>query len=112
MNNKLITLFTQEMLKGVFGCNKRLSLYGAYEIVDHYLIEVDEVFATLAKAVDEGSIDGMLETKPRSDAFEVNKMSNTISNEVQVCQNWYEKDYMSLDLMRKEFTQMRSFCVL
>ena len=22
-------------------------------------------------------------------------MSNTISNEVQVCQNWYEKDYMS-----------------
>ena len=30
-------------------------------IVDHYLSEVDEVFATLAKAVDEGSIDVMLE---------------------------------------------------
>ena len=59
------------MLKGYLAATSvYLSMAHTAEIVDHYLIEVDEVFATLAKAVDEGSIDGMLETKPRSDAFE------------------------------------------
>ena len=72
LNNKLITLYTQEMLKRGYLAAPSIyvSLAHTAEIVDQYLSVADEIFATLARTVYDGSIDQLLETKPRSDAFE------------------------------------------
>ena len=39
------------------------------EIINEYLNVADEVFSIIARAIDEESVDQLLETRPRSDAF-------------------------------------------
>ena len=70
-NNKLITLYTQEMLKRGYLASPSVyvSMAHTVDIVDKYLSVADDVFAVLAKAIDDGNLDDLLETKPRSDAF-------------------------------------------
>jgi glutamate-1-semialdehyde 2,1-aminomutase len=71
MNNKLITLYIQEMLKRGYLAAPSVYVSTAHnvEIVDKYLYVADEVFSILKKGIDAGSVDDLLETKPRSDAF-------------------------------------------
>ena len=46
-----------------------VSMAHTVEIVDQYLNTADEVFSILAKAINEGTVEALLETKKRSDAF-------------------------------------------
>ena len=71
LNNKLITLYIQEMLKRGYlaAPSVYVSMAHTAEIVDQYLSVADEVFAIVAKVIDDNNADEMLETKPRSDAF-------------------------------------------
>jgi glutamate-1-semialdehyde 2,1-aminomutase len=72
MNNKLITLYIQEMLKRGYLAAPSVYVSTAHnvEIVDQYLTVADEVFAILSQAINAENVDELLETKPRSDAFE------------------------------------------
>lgn len=70
-NNSIITLFIQEML--IRGYISASSVYLTYahkkEIIDKYLISVDEVFAILSKAIQNNSIEKQLKTAIRTDMF-------------------------------------------
>jgi len=70
-NNSLITLYIQEMLKRGYLASSSVYVSTAHtiEIVDQYLNAADEVFSILAKAINNKTIDSLLETKIRSDAF-------------------------------------------
>lgn len=70
-NNSLITLYIQEMLKHGYltAPSVYVSMAHTVEIVDQYLNTADEVFSILAKAINEGTVEALLETKIRSDAF-------------------------------------------
>jgi len=71
LNNSLITLYIQEMLKRGYlaAPSVYVSMSHTIEIVDQYLNVADEVFSILADAISNGSVESLLETKPRSDAF-------------------------------------------
>jgi len=60
---ELLTLFTQEMLKKGFlaGATVYVSYAHKEEDVERYLSAVDEVFAFIKKAIDEGNVDSLLE---------------------------------------------------
>ena len=47
-----------------------VSMAHTVEIVDQYLNDTDEVFSILEGAISNGTIETLLETKIRSDAFE------------------------------------------
>ena len=70
-NNKLITLYIQEMLKRGYLAAPSVYVSTAHtaEIINEYLNVADEVFSIIARAIDEESVDQLLETRPRSDAF-------------------------------------------
>ena len=71
LNNQLITLFTQEMLKRGYLCAPSIyvSLAHNEEIVNEYLEKVDEVFKILSVAIETKTIFEKLESKIRSDSF-------------------------------------------
>jgi glutamate-1-semialdehyde 2,1-aminomutase len=71
LNNDLITLYIQEMLKRGYlaASSVYVSMAHTTDIVDRYLEVADEVFSILAKAINHGDVGKLLETKPRSDAF-------------------------------------------
>jgi glutamate-1-semialdehyde 2,1-aminomutase len=70
-NNAIATLFIQEMLKR--GYLASTSVYVTYshtiEIVKEYLINVDEVFELISKAIENHNISSLLETEIRTDMF-------------------------------------------
>ena len=71
LNNRIQTLFTQEMLKKGYlaASSVYVSMAHSKKIVDRYLESVDDVFYTLSSAINSGLVDTKLETAPRSDAF-------------------------------------------
>jgi glutamate-1-semialdehyde 2,1-aminomutase len=71
LNNNLITLYTQEMLKRGYlaAPSVYVSMAHTVEVIDQYMEVADEVFSTMVEAISNESVDTLLETKPRSDAF-------------------------------------------
>ena len=71
LNNKLITLFTQEMLKKGYlaAPSVYVSMSHTKDIVKNYLEDLDSVFETLAIAIENNTIDENLLSKSRSDSF-------------------------------------------
>ena len=69
--DSLVTLFTQEMLKKGYlaAPSVYVSLAHSAEIVNEYMVSVDEVFSILADAIDSGDVRSRLHSRPRSDAF-------------------------------------------
>ena len=72
LNNKITTFYTQEMLKRGYlaASSVYVSMAHTAEIVDQYLNVADEVFAILADAITSGTVETLLETRTRSEAFE------------------------------------------
>jgi hypothetical protein len=70
-NNLLLTLFTQEMLKRNYLAASSIYVSSAHndKIIEKYLIELDEVFCLMKRAIDSGDINQFLNTSPRSDSF-------------------------------------------
>ncbi len=70
-NQKLITLFTQEMLKKKYlaASSIYLTLCHTEDVLDEYFSACDTVFETMAKAIKEDTLDSLLETAPREDGF-------------------------------------------
>ncbi len=71
LNNLLITLFTQEMLKRGYlaASSVYVSLAHNEEIVNDYLKEVDEVFGILSLAIQSNKVSSLLNSNVRSDSF-------------------------------------------
>lgn len=71
INNLLLTLFTQEMLKRKYLAASSIYVSSTHNevILEKYFIEVDEVFALIKKSLDSGDILQFLNTNPRSDSF-------------------------------------------
>tara|TARA_Y100000590_G_scaffold344798_1_gene394300 strand:- start:527 stop:1849 length:1323 start_codon:yes stop_codon:yes gene_type:complete len=71
LNQALTTLFIQEMLKRGYlaATSVYVSYAHTYSIVDAYLEAVDECFLILSDAINEGSVNNLLQTKLRSDSF-------------------------------------------
>jgi glutamate-1-semialdehyde aminotransferase len=71
LNSAIETLFTQEMLKR--GYLAAPSVYVSYAhdnaVIEEYLNVVDEVFAILAKAVDNNTVEDSLETRVKDQGF-------------------------------------------
>jgi len=71
LNSAIETLFTQEMLKR--GYLAAPSIYVCYAhddaVIDEYLNVVDEVFAILAKAIDNNTVEDSLETRVKDQGF-------------------------------------------
>ena len=71
LNNSILTLFTQEMLKR--GCLAAASVYVSLAhtdtIVNEYLDHVDEVFGIISEAIGSNTVSARLETRVRSDSF-------------------------------------------
>ena len=70
-NPALYTLFIQEMLKrGYLAAN---SVYLSYshtkQIIDEYLISVDEVFSIMSEAIQSDKIENLLETSIKQESF-------------------------------------------
>jgi len=72
MSPLLQTLFTQEMLeRGYLAASSvYVSLAHTDEVVEGYLVAVDEVFSILAEALEKDDISQRLRTRPKSDAFQ------------------------------------------
>jgi glutamate-1-semialdehyde 2,1-aminomutase len=70
-NSALLTLFTQEMLKrGYLAANSVYVSYAHNEnIIEEYLSNVDEVFKNILHAVENNTIEDMLETSIRDEGF-------------------------------------------
>lgn len=70
-NDKILTLFTQEMLKRGYLAAASVYVSAAHtsEIVEEYLFHVDAVFETIAKSINAGTLDKALQTRCRSDSF-------------------------------------------
>ena len=70
-NNSILTLFIQEMLKR--GYLAAASVYITYahkkNIIDEYLINVDDVFGFLSESIRQNKIEEKLETAIRTDMF-------------------------------------------
>lgn len=71
LNQKIVTLFIQEMLRRGYLASTSVYLSNAHDeqIIDEYLEAVDDCFLILAKAIENDSIDKLLETRLRSDSF-------------------------------------------
>jgi glutamate-1-semialdehyde 2,1-aminomutase len=71
LNQKLATLFIQEMLRRGYLASTSVYLSYAHNesIIDKYLESVDEVFFIMSSAIENKEIDQLLETKTRSDSF-------------------------------------------
>lgn len=71
-NLRVTTLFTQEMLdRGYLAAGSvYVSLAHTDGVVDDYLAAADGAFAAVAEALDGGTLDSALRTRPRSDAFQ------------------------------------------
>ena len=71
LNQKLATLFIQEMLRRGYLASTSVYLSYAHNesIIDKYLESVDEVFFIMSSAIENKEIDQLLETKIRSDSF-------------------------------------------
>ncbi len=71
LNQKLATLFIQEMLRRGYLASTSIYLSNAHNelIVDKYLESVDEVFFIMSSALENKEIDSLLETRTRSDSF-------------------------------------------
>lgn len=72
LNQKLVTLFIQEMLRRGYLAATSVYLSYAHDelIIDSYLESVDECFFIMAAAIENNNIDYLLETKLRSDSFQ------------------------------------------
>lgn len=70
-NQKIITLFIQEMLKRGYlsATSVYLSFAHTESIIDEYLKSIDEVFFLLHSAIEKDDIDKLLKTKIRFDGF-------------------------------------------
>jgi glutamate-1-semialdehyde 2,1-aminomutase len=70
-NNKLATLFIQEMLKRGYlaATSVYVSVAHTRLIVDEYMVAVDQVFSLLARAIASENIDSFLITSCKSDSF-------------------------------------------
>ena len=70
-NDRLITLYIQEMLKRGYlsAPSVYVSLAHTPDVVKKYLTVADEVFSIMADAIRNDNIGELLETTPRSDAF-------------------------------------------
>lgn len=71
LNDKLQTLFTQEMLKRGYLAAASVYVSAAHtdEIVDKYLENVNEVFYLMSEAIKNNSVERLLQTRVRSDSF-------------------------------------------
>ena len=71
-NPALQTLFTQEMLSRDYlaAGSVYVSLAHTREIIDTYLVAVDEVFAVMSEALHKKNLMQRLKTRPKSDAFQ------------------------------------------
>lgn len=71
LNNSILTLFTQEMLKRGYLTAASVYISSAHTdaIVDEYLDQVDEVFGIISEAIRSNSVSERLETRIRSDSF-------------------------------------------
>ena len=71
LNNSILTLFTQEMLKRGYLAASSVYVSSAHTdiIVDEYLDHVDEVFGIISEAIKSSTVVEGLKTKVRSDSF-------------------------------------------
>jgi glutamate-1-semialdehyde aminotransferase len=71
LNNSILTLFTQEMLKRGYLAAASVYVSSAHTdtIVDEYLGHVDEVFGIISEAIRSNTVVKSLKTKVRSDSF-------------------------------------------
>ena len=71
LNNSVLTLFTQEMLKRGYLAASSVYVSSAHTdtIVDEYLSHVDEVFGIISEAIRSNTVSERLETRIRSDSF-------------------------------------------
>jgi len=71
LNNSVLTLFTQEMLKRGYlaAASVYVSLAHTDTIVDEYLGHVDEVFGIISEAIRLNIVSERLQTRVRSDSF-------------------------------------------
>lgn len=71
LNNSILTLFTQEMLKRGFIASSSVyvTLCHNDNVIKKYIIAVDEVFAIISDALKSKNVNDLLETEVRSDMF-------------------------------------------
>jgi len=71
LNNSILTLFTQEMLKRGYLAAASVYVSSAHTdtIVDEYLGHADEVFGIISEAIRSNTVSTRLETRIRSDSF-------------------------------------------
>jgi len=71
LNNSVLTLFTQEMLKRGYLAAASVYVSSAHtdSIVDEYLDHVDKVFGIISEAIRSNTVSEKLETRIRSDSF-------------------------------------------
>lgn len=71
LDNKLLTLFIQEMLERGFLASSSVYVTAAHNqaVLKKYAIACKEVFEIIKIAIDSNSIDSCLKTKPRYDSF-------------------------------------------
>ena len=71
LNNSILTLFTQEMLKRGYLAASSVYVSSAHtdSIVEEYLGHVDEVFGVISIAIRSKAVSERLETRIRSDSF-------------------------------------------
>ena len=71
LNNSVLTLFTQEMLKRGYLAAASVYVSSAHTdtIVDEYLGHVDEVFGIISQSISLNTVSERLETRIRSDSF-------------------------------------------
>ena len=71
LNNPVLTLFTQEMLKRGYLAAASVYVSSAHTdiIVDEYFDHVDEVFGIISEAIRSNTVSERLETRIRSDSF-------------------------------------------
>ena len=71
LNNKIVTLFTQEMLRRGYLATSSIYLSGCHteEIIDEYMKNVDVVLGLITECISERDLDKLLKTAPREDGF-------------------------------------------
>ena len=71
MNNSLLTLFTQEMLRRGFIASSSVyvTLSHTNNIIKKYKKAIDEVFSIMSEAIINNSVEGLLLSNTRSDMF-------------------------------------------
>jgi glutamate-1-semialdehyde aminotransferase len=71
LNNSILTLFTQEMLKRGYLVSASVYVSSAHTdiVVDEYLGHIDEAFGIISEAIRSNTVSESLKTKVRSDSF-------------------------------------------